>query len=243
MDVMKGPQHIGIIMDGNGRWAQMRSRPRTYGHVKGTRVAKKIITECSDIGVKTLTLYAFSTENWLRPHAEVSFLMTLLRRYLKKETENLVKKNIRFTVIGDLTRLPLDLLKSIDFAIERTSKCTGLQLVFAVSYGSRAEIAEAVRAIAQKVEKGLLKSEEIDEQTVDSHLSTYPAKDPDLIIRTSGECRLSNFMMWQAAYSELYFTSVLWPDFSISDLHKALETFKNRERRFGGLSLHENPAN
>ena len=230
-------------MDGNGRWAQLRGRPRTYGHLKGTRVAKKIITECSNNGLKTLTLYAFSTENWLRPQAEVSFLMNLLRRYLRKETENLVKQNIRFSVIGDLSRLPLDLLKSIDHAIGRTSACTGLHLVFAVSYGSRAEIAEAMRAIAKKVESGHIKPEEIDEQSIDSHLSTYPSEDPDLIIRTSGECRLSNFLLWQAAYAELYFTPVLWPDFAIRDLKLALDTFAGRERRFGGVQLHENTAN
>lgn len=229
-------------MDGNGRWAQMRSRPRTYGHIKGARVAKKIITECAERGLKTLTLYAFSSENWLRPQTEVSFLMNLLRRYLRKETENLVRQNIRFSVIGDLTRLPLDLLKSIDYAVERTSKNTGLHLVFAISYGSRAEIAEAVRSIALKVEKGLLKPQEIDEETVHSHLSTFPSEDPDLIIRTSGECRLSNFLMWQAAYSELYFTSVLWPDFSVQDLRIALETYAKRERRFGGVLPYENPA-
>ena len=230
-------------MDGNGRWAQLRRRPRTYGHLKGARIAKKIITECSAVGIQTLTLYAFSSENWLRPQAEVSFLMNLLRRYLKRETENLVKENIRFTVIGDLTRLPLDLLKSMDFAIERTSRNTGLNLVFAISYGSRAEITEAVRMIAQKVSQGVIKPEEIDEETVHSHLSTFPTADPDLIIRTSGECRLSNFLMWQAAYSELYFTSVLWPDFTKEDLHRALEVFGKRERRFGGIKIHENTAN
>ncbi len=230
-------------MDGNGRWAKQRRRPRIYGHIKGTRVAKTIITECADIGIKTLTLYAFSTENWLRPQAEVSFLMNLLRRYLRKESDNLVKKNIRFSAIGDLSRLPLDLLKAIDHTIKKTSACTGLNLVFAISYGSRAEIAEAVRSIADKVARGAIKPEEIDEQTVHAHLSTYPSADPDLIIRTSGETRLSNFLLWQAAYSELYFTPVLWPDFSKRDLSVALASFGERERRYGGIGTHENVSN
>jgi undecaprenyl diphosphate synthase len=230
-------------MDGNGRWAQLRSRPRTYGHIKGARVAKKIITECSELGIKTLTLYAFSTENWLRPQAEVSFLMNLLRRYLKKETENLVRQNIRFTAIGDLSRLPLDLLKALDHTIKSTASNTGLHLIFAVSYGSRAEITEAAREIARKVRAGVIQPEEVDEKMIQSHLATSANDDPDLIIRTSGECRLSNFMLWQAAYSELFFTPVLWPDFTKRDLHAALETFGSRERRFGGLALHENTAN
>ena len=230
-------------MDGNGRWAKLKGRPRTYGHIKGARVAKKVITECSDTGVKTVTLYAFSSENWLRPHLEVTFLMNLLRRYLRKETENLVQKNIRFTAVGELSKLPLDLLKMIDHSVERTAGCTGLNVVFAISYGSRAEIADAVRSIARKVQAGTLQPEEIDEATLNSHLSTYPNSDPDLIIRTSGEHRLSNFMMWQAAYSELYFTPILWPDFTLQDLHQAFASFAGRERRFGGLNQHENPAN
>lgn len=240
---MKVPKHVGIIMDGNGRWAKLKGRPRTYGHVKGARVAKKIITECSDTGVKTVTLYAFSSENWLRPHLEVTFLMNLLRRYLRKETDNLVKKNIRFTAVGDLSKLPIDLLKMVDHSTEKTAHCTGLNVVFAISYGSRAEIAEAVRSIAKKVQAGELAPENIDEATINSALSTYPNSDPDLIIRTSGECRLSNFMMWQAAYSELYFTPVLWPDFTVEDLHQAFNSFASRERRFGGVKQHENTAN
>lgn len=240
---MKVPKHVGIIMDGNGRWAKLKGRPRTYGHVKGARVAKKIITECSDTGVQTVTLYAFSSENWLRPHLEVNFLMNLLRRYLRKETDNLVQKNIRFTAVGDLSKLPLDLLKMVDHSTEKTAHCTGLNVVFAISYGSRAEIAEAVRTLAKKVQAGELAPENIDEATINSALSTYPNSDPDLIIRTSGECRLSNFMMWQAAYSELYFTPVLWPDFTIEDLHQAFRSFASRDRRFGGVKQHENTAN
>lgn len=237
------PKHLGIIMDGNGRWAQLRGRPRTYGHIKGARVAKKIITECSDLGMKTLTLYAFSTENWLRPQVEVLFLMNLLRRYLRKETENLVKKNIRFTTIGDISRLPTDLLGMVEHATSRTAHCNGLHVVFAISYGSRAEITEAVKDIAQKVARGDLSPENIDESIVNSHLSTFPMKDPDLIIRTSGECRLSNFLLWQAAYAEFYFTPILWPDFTTQDLQQAFASYASRQRRFGGILSHESTAN
>ncbi|UOF00516.1 isoprenyl transferase [Bdellovibrio reynosensis] len=234
------PKHIAIIMDGNGRWAQLKGRPRTFGHVKGTRVAKKIITACSKKGIKNLTLYAFSTENWFRPQAEVSLLMTILRRYLKRETENLIKENIRFSVIGDLSRVPKDVAETIGKSIEATSKCTGLNLVFALSYGSRQEITEAVRSIAARVEAGELSADEIDESVINSSLSTYPTPDPDLIIRTSGEQRLSNFLMWQAAYSEFYFTDILWPNFTESHLDEALHAFSGRQRRFGKVSANDN---
>lgn len=227
------PKHLAIIMDGNGRWAQLRSKPRTYGHVKGTRVAKKIITACSRRGIKNLTLYAFSSENWFRPQMEVSFLMQILRRYLKRETQNLVKENIRFSVIGEWDRLPTDVIDAIRGAMEATAGCTGLHLVFALSYGSRQEITNAVKDIAEKVAAGKLKPEAIDEALIQSSLSTYPTPDPDLIIRTSGEKRLSNFLMWQAAYSEFYFEETLWPDFSEAELDKALHSFSLRQRRFG----------
>lgn len=230
---MKLPRHLAIIMDGNGRWAQSRGRPRSFGHIKGTRVAKKIITECADLGIKHLTLYAFSSENWFRPQAEVSLLMSILKRYLKKETENLVKKNIRFHVIGDLTNIPTDVLESIEKSIERTSRCTGLQLTFALGYGSRQEITNAIQKIAQLAVDQKIAVADIDESMVSEYLSTYPTPDPDLIIRTSGEKRLSNFLMWQASYSEFYFTDVLWPDFQATDLMQALVSFSQRERRFG----------
>lgn len=230
---MSLPKHLAIIMDGNGRWAQLRNHPRTYGHIKGTRVAKNIITECSKIGIKNLTLYAFSAENWLRPKAEVNFLMKLLQRYLKKETENLVKENIKFSVIGNLTNVPKDVLFAIDQALKATSKCTGLHLVFALGYGSRQEITQAVQSIAEKVKSGELNPSDINESTLNSHLETFPMPDPDLIVRTSGELRLSNFLLWQAAYSEFYFTDKLWPDFKKSDLHEALKDYSQRQRRFG----------
>lgn len=237
---MSVPKHIAIIMDGNGRWAKLKGRPRTFGHVKGTRVAKKIITACSRRGIKNLTLYAFSTENWFRPQSEVSLLMTILRRYLKRETENLIKENIRFSVIGDISRIPADVAATISKSIEATSQCTGLNLVFALSYGSRQEITEAVRALASRVEAGEISAADIDESMINSSLSTYPTPDPDLIIRTSGEQRLSNFLMWQAAYSEFYFTDILWPNFTESHLDEALIAFSGRQRRFGKVSANDN---
>lgn len=233
----KLPQHLAIIMDGNGRWAQLRGKPRTLGHIKGTRVAKKIITECSRLGIKYLTLYAFSTENWLRPKSEVALLMKLLNRYLRRETENLVKENIRFSIIGDLDQLPRETVEAIEAAMMATSRCTGLHLVFALSYGSRQEITEMVRKIAIQIENKEIKSSDIDQVLINANLTTYPAPDPDLIIRTSGEQRLSNFLLWQAAYSEFYFSEVLWPDFSKQDLHKALDAYALRQRRFGGLQI------
>lgn len=229
---MKIPQHLAIIMDGNGRWAQQRSHPRVYGHVKGTRIAKKIITECSRLGVKHLTLYAFSTENWFRPSKEIQLLMNLLRKYLKRETTNLIKENIRFTTIGETERLPADVLHAIENSKQATSHCTGLNLVFALSYGSRQEITQALKAIAHQIEQGQLKSQDIDEALIHSHLSTN-CPDPDLVIRTSGEKRISNFLLWQSAYSELYFTDTLWPDFTTQDLHLAFQDYSQRERRFG----------
>ena len=237
MTSAKIPQHLAIIMDGNGRWAGLRGKPRTYGHIKGTRVAKKMITECSRLGVKYLTLYAFSTENWLRPQPEVSLLMKLLERYLARETQNLIKENIRFTIIGDLDNLPADTVKSIESAMLATAKCTGLRLVFALSYGSRQELTEMVKAIVEKVQRQEISIDDIDEVTVNEHLATFPTPDPDLIIRTSGEKRLSNFLLWQAAYSEFYFAETLWPDFTKNDLYQALENYSLRQRRFGKLQI------
>lgn len=237
MTAAKIPQHVAMIMDGNGRWAGLRNKPRTYGHIKGTRVAKKMITECSRLGIKYLTLYAFSTENWFRPQTEVSLLMKLLKRYLARETENLVKENIRFTIIGDLENLPTDTVQAIESAMLATEKCSGLRLIFALSYGSRQEITEMVKAIAQKVQNQEIAVSEIDEVVIQEHLFTYPTPDPDLIIRTSGEKRLSNFLLWQAAYSEFYFADTLWPDFTKSDLYQALESYSLRQRRFGKLQL------
>lgn len=226
-------QHIAIIMDGNGRWAQQRNKPRTYGHVKGARVAKKIITHASDLGLKYLTLYAFSTENWLRPEDEVGLLMRLLERYLIKETENLVKQNIRFSVIGEISRLPARVQLQVQRSVERTAGCTGLHVCFAISYGSRQELTLAMQKLAAAVERGEISSQDISEKMIQSELMTSTIPDPDLIIRTSGEARLSNFLMWQASYSELYFSDILWPDFTVLDYDLACRNFSTRNRRFG----------
>lgn len=230
-------------MDGNGRWAQNKGRPRTYGHIKGARVAKKIISTAAELKIRYLTLYAFSTENWLRPASEVQFLMSILKRYLKKETANLVNQNIRFSVIGDINRLPGDLISIINSTVQKTSHCSGMNLVFALSYGSRNEITDTTKILCQKVLNGEIQISDISEFTISNHLSTAPAPDVDLIIRTSGEKRLSNFLLWQAAYSELYFSNTLWPDFSKKEFIEILKEFSSRERRFGQVkSTHEQPS-
>ena len=231
--MLKKLQHVAIIMDGNGRWAQLRGKARTYGHIKGARVAKKIITHASDLGLKNLTLYAFSSENWLRPESEVSFLMLLLTRYLDRESTNLHKMNIRFNVIGEIHRLPPNIQAAIRETKELTKNNTGLNLSFAISYGSRKEIVLAAQSLAKKVLQGELSVDQITEKSVSDCLMTAGTPDPDLIIRTSGESRLSNFLMWQASYSELYFSPVLWPDFDAKDFNEAIQYYLGRERRFG----------
>ncbi len=233
-------EHLALIMDGNGRWAQQKNKPRTFGHIKGARVAKKMITHASDLGLKYLTLYAFSTENWLRPHDEVGFLMRLLERYLIKETENLIKKNIKFTIIGDQSRLPNSVQKQIINSIDKTKHCTGLQVCFAISYGSRQEITLGVQKICEQIQNGQIRTTDITEDFIQKNLMTAHIPDPDLILRTSGESRLSNFLLWQAAYSELYFSKVLWPDFTTQDLDEAFKVFNNRQRRFGKLDAELN---
>lgn len=230
------PKHLAIIMDGNGRWAVKRKLPRSFGHIKGTRVAKKIITACADQGVESLVLYAFSTENWLRPQDEVSLLMRILDRYLKKETQNLINKNIRFSCIGDLKLLPADISNSIQKATALTQSCKGLHLIFALSYGSRTEITEACRKIATQVQAGDISPDEISPNLISQFMMTPNNLEPDLIIRTSGEKRLSNFLLWQSAYSELYFTDCLWPDFSVNHLQEAFINYNQRARRFGRVT-------
>ncbi len=230
-------QHVAIIMDGNGRWAQQKRKPRTYGHIKGARVAKKIITHAANSGLKNLTLYAFSTENWLRPQAEVSFLMVLLKRYLLKETMNLVKKNIRFSVIGEIEKLPKDIQLAIANTKNLTAKNTGLNLIFAMSYGSRQEILLAVQAVAEKFKNNEIDKNQITESLLNSQLMTYGTPDPDLIIRSSGEKRLSNFMLWQAAYSEFYFSPTLWPDFTEKHFDHCCQDYFQRDRRYGRVRI------
>lgn len=222
-------------MDGNGRWAELRGRERTFGHAKGARVAKATIEACAEIGVRHLTLYAFSTENWLRPKTEVAFLMRLAARHLRRERASLVRNNIRFTTIGDLERLPKFVAEEARLTERETAGNDGMKLTVALSYGSRQEIANAARALCEKVARGEMQPAEIDETAFAAVLETGGTPDPDLVIRTSGEHRLSNFLLWQAAYSELYVTDALWPDFDQTELKKAFEFYSSRERRFGRI--------
>ena len=238
------PAHVAIIMDGNGRWAELREKNRTFGHLRGARVAREIIESCSRRGLKQLTLYTFSTENWLRPLEEVSFLMALLSRHLKRERANLVKNGIRFQTIGDIDRLPASVRAEVDETIRATEHCTGMLLTFALSYGGRQDIVGAAKALALKAQQGLLRADDITEEMLSAELQAgrlardcgLNFSDPDLIVRTSGESRLSNFLLWQSAYSELYIDSVLWPDYSDSYLQKAFDWYSHRERRFGKTS-------
>lgn len=236
----QNPNHLAIIMDGNGRWAELKGRPRTFGHLRGARVAREIIEACSRRGLKQLTLYAFSTENWLRPLEEVSFLMGLLSRHLKRERESLVKNGIRFQAIGELERLPEPVLEEVRKTIQATAHCNGMLLTFALSYGGRQEILEASRRIATEVAAGRLKPDDVTDSVFTEFLpsnSQAPGlTDPDMVIRTSGESRLSNFMLWQCAYSEILISDVLWPDFEVADLEAAFDWFSGRERRFGKTS-------
>ncbi len=231
----KIPQHIAIIMDGNGRWAKKKHMPRNYGHSKGSQVVEKIGKEAFDMGVKYMTVYAFSTENWSRPKEEVDKLMELLHDFMRDCIKKSKKNNMRVRVIGDITRLEEELQKSIIELEEISKDNTGLNFQVALNYGGRDEITRAMKEIAAKVENGTLKKEEITEQLISEHLDTATIPDPDLLIRTSGEYRLSNFLPWQLAYTEFYFTDVLWPDFNKKELQKAIDYYNGRERRFGGV--------
>jgi undecaprenyl diphosphate synthase len=235
-DAIKIPQHLAIIMDGNGRWAKARGYQRTYGHLRGARVAKNIIELCAERGVKFLTLYAFSSENWMRPFSEVSFLMQLLARHLRRERATLLSNNIRFQTIGDVSKLPEIVQAEIQKTIDETAKCSGMTLIFALSYGSRQEITNAVRLLAEEVKSGVIAPEQITPEMLEARLETANIPNPDLIIRTSGEYRLSNFMLWQASYSELYIADCVWPNFNREELQKAFEAYSLRERRFGKTS-------
>ena len=230
------PKHIAIIMDGNGRWAKERSLPRVAGHKEGVNSVREITRACGEIGVKHLTLYTFSTENWRRPKAEVSALMTLLLKTISTEVRELHKNNVRFTAIGDLKKLPKSTQKGIFDGIEITKNNTGLNLCLALNYGSRQEMVSAVQAIAKKVKKGDLKLDEINETIFSNTLSTSDMPNPDLLIRTSGECRLSNFLLWQCAYSEIVMTKTFWPAFREDALIEAILEYQSRERRFGKVS-------
>lgn len=231
MDKNNIPQHIAIIMDGNGRWATAKGKPRSYGHQAGVETVTRIATDCAQIGVKYLTLYAFSTENWNRPIDEVSALMGLVLTALEEEI--FMRNDIRFRVIGDRSRLPKDVNKKLADVEERTAANKAMTLIAALSYSSKWEITDAVKQIAQKVNAGELAAEDISDSTIDEHLQTAGIPNPDLLIRTGGEQRISNYLLWQIAYSELYFTNIYWPDFNEEHLHLAIEDYQKRQRRYG----------
>lgn len=233
---MKIPNHVAIILDGNGRWAKKRMLPRNMGHTAGARTVEKILEDAHDIGIKYVTVYAFSTENWNRPGDEVSALMKLLRNYLEDCIKRANKNDMRVRVIGERRRLDSDILSRIDELENASKNNTGINFTIALNYGSRDEITRAVKRIAEDCRKGSLKTSEITEELISSYLDTGDLPDPDLLIRTSGEERLSNYLLWQLAYTEFYFTDVLWPDFTKEDLIKAVVQYNGRERRFGKVS-------
>lgn len=238
------PQHIAIIMDGNGRWALRRNLARNRGHQEAAKSVRAVAEECSRLGVKLLTLYTFSTENWNRPKSEINYLMRLLQRYLAQEEEHLMENNIVLEAIGRLDRLPKGVLARLEHSMKRTRNNTGLRVCLALNYGGRAEIIDASRKIAQEAQQGGLSPEAIDEELFRRSLYTdskgEPFPDPDLIIRTAGEMRISNFLLWQASYAELYVTDVCWPDFREGHLRTAIEEYGRRIRKFGGLKDGEN---
>ena len=231
----KIPVHVAIIMDGNGRWAKRRGLPRTAGHVQGARTVEQILEDADHMGIRYLTVYAFSTENWSRPDSEVKALMNLLRTYMKTSLAKCAKNNVRIRVIGDKSRLDKDLQASIANLERETASNTGIGFQIAINYGSRDEMVRAVQAAAQKVKDGELRPEDITENFLSDSLDTCGIPDPDLLIRTGGEQRISNFLLWQTAYSELYFCDAAWPDFNKAELEKAVDAFNHRERRYGGL--------
>jgi undecaprenyl diphosphate synthase len=230
----KLPRHLAIIMDGNGRWAQERLLRRIVGHQKGVEAAKKVVDECSNLGISYLTLFAFSAENWLRPKTEVKALMELLKKYIKAETVRMMLNNIRFNVIGNREDLPQDVNRVVDESLAKTSANTGMVLTLALSYGGRQEIVRAARLMAADIAAG--KAADYNEEIFSGYLYTADLPEPDFLVRTSGEMRISNFLLWQLAYTELYFPDVNWPDFDNAQLHKALSVYQSRERRFGRTS-------
>lgn len=233
IDINNIPEHIAIIMDGNGRWAKKRGLPRSMGHKEGSRTLKKIVEECYKLGVRYLTVYAFSTENWSRPKEEVDELMKLLLEYLRNAEKELAGKKVRIRVIGEKKHLPEEIIKEIKRVEKNTESIEGLDFIIALNYGGRQEIVEAVSRLVEDVKAGLVS--EIDEKTISERLYTKGIPDPDLLIRTSGEMRISNFLIWQSSYSEFYFCDVLWPDFSVANLKDAIISYQGRQRRFGGV--------
>lgn len=232
----KLPSHIAIIMDGNGRWAALQGKQRVYGHENGVESVRSVIESAGEIGIKYLTLYAFSTENWGRPQDEINALMGLLVESITNETENLKENKVKLRVIGDVKSLPLEVQKKLEWSINELKDSPGLNLTIALSYSARWEITEAIKNIAIQVKEGLIDPDEITDELISKNLTTADLPDPELLIRTSGENRISNFLLWQIAYSELYFTSKLWPDFRGEDLFEAICNYQNRERRFGKTS-------
>jgi undecaprenyl diphosphate synthase len=234
------PRHIAVIMDGNGRWAIRRGLERVRGHQQGARSVKAVVTECARLrkehgGPDFLTLYSFSLENWKRPASEVSFLMEMYIEYLRNERQTMMENNIRFRQIGRLDHLPDAVMEEVNLTLQQTAQNDGLTLVLALNYGSRAEITDGVRAIAEKIAAGQLRPADVNECTISDHLYTAGWPDPDLLIRTAGEMRVSNYLLWQISYAELYVSDVLWPDFGVDDLHAAIRAFAGRNRRFGAL--------
>jgi undecaprenyl diphosphate synthase len=233
LDQDRLPRHVAVIMDGNGRWAKRKGLPRIMGHRQGVDALKGLLRCCNDWGIQALTAYAFSTENWGRPHEEVDFLMTLFERVLMRELQEMMKENVRIQFVGNLADLPRSLQEQIDRSMRETKNNRGIQFTVATNYGGRQEILHAARAIATQVQQGHLQPDEIDEALFSRHLYTANVCDPDLLIRTSGEMRLSNFLLWQMAYAELYITDALWPDFDRVQFHQALSAYQQRDRRFG----------
>ncbi|HHX77255.1 MAG TPA: isoprenyl transferase [Firmicutes bacterium] len=231
------PQHVAIIMDGNGRWAKRKGLPRYLGHKAGVETIKNVVRWCDEIGIKVLTLYAFSTENWQRPRQEVEFLMSLPVVYLEAELSNLMRNNVKLQVFGSGERLPENTRRAVREAVQKTAGNTGLILNLAFNYGSRNEIIRAVQKIARLIARGELSPDDIDEEMMENYLDTKGLPDPDLLIRPSGELRLSNFLLWQLAYTEFWFSNTMWPDFSKKDFLKAIADYQNRDRRFGGIKL------
>ncbi|NNV01837.1 isoprenyl transferase [Brevibacillus sp. MCWH] len=229
------PHHVAVIMDGNGRWAKKRNLPRVAGHRAGMKTVKEVVKAADEIGVQYLTMYAFSTENWKRPRDEVDFLMRLPQEFLSTELEELVERNVRVRMVGSREQLPPYTIQALETAEHRTRNNTGLQLNFALNYGARKEIVEAVKDIAARLQAGEIDLEQLNEDVISRHLYTSEIPDPDLLIRTSGEIRLSNFMLWQLAYTELWFTEVLWPDFTREHFYQAIVEYQGRARRYGAV--------
>ncbi|MBE5660561.1 isoprenyl transferase [Staphylococcus sp. SS87] len=236
LDTANIPEHIAIIMDGNGRWAKKRKMPRIKGHYEGMQTIKKITRAASDIGVKYLTLYAFSTENWSRPESEVNYIMNLPVNFLKTFLPELIEKNVKVETIGFTEKLPSSTIEAINNAKEKTANNTGLKLIFAINYGGRAEIVHSIKNMFEELQQQGLSSDVIDEAFIDNHLMTKNYPDPELLIRTSGEQRISNFLIWQVSYSEFIFNQKLWPDFDEDELIECIKIYQSRQRRFGGLS-------